>query len=121
MVTRIAWLVLAAIHLLPALALVRPAMLEQLYGIDRDSALFPIVWHRAALFMIVMLIAVWAAIRPDVRPVAIFAVGTSMISFLLIYIASGSPAMLRTIAIADLVGLPFLFWVIVAQYRGTGA
>ncbi len=117
--TRIAWLALALLHFLPAIALVRPSMLGQLYGLDPASPAYPLVWHRAALFGIITLIAVWAAFRSEVRPLATVAVGLSMVSFLIIYQISGRPPALRTIALADLAFMPFLAWVVVAQLRGS--
>ena len=84
MLRRIAWLALALLHLLPAIAMVRPSLLSELYGIDAASPAFPLVWHRAALFGVVMVIAIWASVRPEVRPLASVAVGFSMITFIAI-------------------------------------
>ena len=75
---------------MPALALVRPSLLTSLY--------------RAALFAVVVLLCLWALADPGVRRVASVAVGISMISFIVLWLANGSPAALKSIAIADLVG-----------------
>jgi hypothetical protein len=111
MIEKIAWLVLAAIHATPALALFRPAMIGKLYRVPSDNPLFLLLQHRAALFLAIFLLAVWAAFDPASRRVASVGVGVSMISFLILYWSAGSPPALKTIAMADLVGIPFLAFV----------
>ncbi|MBC7636399.1 MAG: hypothetical protein H7251_12430 [Acetobacteraceae bacterium] len=108
MIAVICWGVLGLIHLLPAVALFRPSMISALYGVPSGSAAFLLLHHRAALFLCVLLICIWAALRSDVRPLASVVVAISMISFLWLYAAAGQPMALRQIAIADLAGLPFL-------------
>jgi hypothetical protein len=102
------WIVLGLIHLAPALALFRPALIGTLYGVDVSSPTFLLLHHRAALFLLVVIICAWAALRPEVRLLATVSVAVSMTSFLWLYAAAGQPPALRTIAIADLAGLPFL-------------
>ena len=108
MLDRLAWLLLAMLHLLPALALLRPAAIETLYGVKRGSAAFPLVQHRAALFAAIVAICLWAAADPVVRPLASVACAISMLSFLLLYALAGAAAALRKIALADLLFLPVL-------------
>jgi hypothetical protein len=108
MIAAICWAVLGLIHFLPALALARPAMIGTLYGVEAGSTTFLLLQHRAALFLGVLVICVWAGLRPEVRPMASVVVAISMISFLWLFAAAGQPPVLRQIAIADLVGLPFL-------------
>ncbi len=108
MVQRIAWFVLAAIHVAPALALFRPSLLVKLYGVVPDSETFLLLHHRAALFLAIFIACLWAVFDPNVRRVAAVTVGISMLSFLWLYWSAGSPAGLRSIAIADAAGLPFL-------------
>jgi hypothetical protein len=43
--------------------------------------------------------------------VASIGVGVSMISFLILYWSAGSPPALKTIAMTDLIGIPFLIFV----------
>ena len=105
---RLAWLLLALLHAPPALALVRPAMIENLYGVTRDGAAFPLLQHRAALFVVVALVCLWAAADPRVRRLASAACALSMLSFLLLYWLAGAPPGLRTVALADLPFLPVL-------------
>jgi tetrahydromethanopterin S-methyltransferase subunit C len=107
----ISWLILAAIHALPALALFRPAMIGTLYGIASDNPLFLLLQHRAALFLVIFLLCVWAAFDPASRRVASVGVGVSMVSFLFLYWSAGSPPALKSIAIADLIGIPVLAFV----------
>ncbi len=102
------WGVLAAIHTVPAIALFNPALISKLYGLEAGSNAFLLLQHRAALFLVILTICVWAMLRPEARQLATAAVSISMLSFLLIYWLGGSPPALRTIAIVDLVGLPFL-------------
>jgi hypothetical protein len=105
---RLAWLFLALIHALPAIALVRPSLLTTLYGVDPTSLAYILLWHRAALFAVVLLICCWAAFRPEVRRLAAVAVAISMVGFLIIYSVQDMPTNLWAIAIADLIGLPAL-------------
>jgi hypothetical protein len=114
---RFSWVALALIHLLPALALVRPSMLTALYGVEPAEVAFVLLWHRAALFAVVLLICLWAAVRDEVRPLAAITVAISMLGFLVIYAVQGMPPALRPIALADVVGLPFLAIVGWKAYR----
>lgn len=111
MFERVAWLILAAIHALPALALFRPAMIGRLYSVTSDNPLFLLLQHRAALFLVIFLLCVWAAFDPVSRRVACVGVGLSMVSFLILYWSAGSPPALKTVAMTDLVGIPFLLFV----------
>ena len=108
MISIICWAALGLIHLLPAIALVRPSMIGTLYGVEAGSTTFLLLHHRAALFLVVLVICIWAVFRPEVRPLASVGVGISMLSFLWLYVTAGQPPALRQIAVADLIGLPFL-------------
>ena len=108
MLDRIAWFALALIHLMPALAFFRPAMLTRFYAVDAHSPAFLLLHHRAALFLVVLATCVWAAFDPGVRRLSSVAAAISMLSFLALYWQAGSPPALRAIALADLAGLPFL-------------
>ena len=114
---RLAWFLLALIHALPAIAVVRPSLLTTLYGVDSSAPAYALLWHRAALLAVVLLICCWAAIRPEVRQLAAVAVAISMIGFLVIYLVQGMPSNLRTIAIADLIGVPALAFVAWNAFR----
>ncbi|QLC23876.1 hypothetical protein HFP57_01725 [Parasphingopyxis algicola] len=110
MVDRIAWVVLALVHLLPGIAFFMPSMISRLYGVEAGSSVFPLLHHRAALFAVVLIICIWAAAESDVRRLAAVATAVSMLSFLGIYWSAGQPVSLRTIALVDLIGLPFLLF-----------
>lgn len=117
MLIKAAWAVLAAIHALPALAAFRPGMIAGLYGTQPGSVSGLLLHHRAALFLGVFVVCIWAMVRPEVRPLSATIVAISMVSFLAIYLTNGAPASLRTIAIADTVGIPFLILVAGRAFR----
>jgi hypothetical protein len=105
--------VLALIHATPALALFRPALLTRLYGAAPGETGFVLLQHRAALFLLVVIIAVWAAVDPAVQRLAVAAVSVSMVSFLVLFAWAGRPRVLRPIAVADMIGLvplAVVFW-----------
>jgi len=111
MLQPVIWCILAATHAMPALAVFHPSMIGRLYRVDSTGPMFVLLRHRAALFLIIVVICLWAAFDPGSRQLASVAVGFSMTSFLIIWASAGSPATLRPIAIADLIGLPFLAFV----------
>ncbi len=118
-ITRLCWLALAVIHVMPSLPAIRPAMIKSLYGIEPTGALGLLLSHRAALFAIVLIVCIWAIFAPEVRRVASVVAGVSMISFLVFYARSGYPVGgLRTVALVDLVGLIPLLWVIANAWSG---
>lgn len=108
MIIRACWIVLALIHALPALALFRPALLTQLYGVEAGSTVHLLLHHRAALFLVIVVVCLFAIFRPETRQLATVALAVTMLAFLALYAGAGSPPALRTIAIADLAGLPFV-------------
>ena len=117
MLQSIAWLALAAVHFLPALAFFRPAMLTTLYRLEPGNPLFLLMQHRAALFVAVLAACIWAAFDPGARRLASLVVAISMLSFLLLFLQDGSPPSLRRIATVDLFGLVPLAFVAFAAFR----
>jgi hypothetical protein len=111
MIERIAWGLLAVVHITPALALFAPSLLTRLYGVQRGEPLFLLMHHRAALFLAIFVACVWCAIDPHPRKLGVVVVAISMVSFLALYIANGSPPALKQIAVADLIGLPAFAYV----------
>ena len=111
MIVKIAWFILAAIHALPALALFRPAMIGTLYHVESNDPLFLLLHHRAALFLVMFMLCIWAVFDPTTRRVASAGVAVSMISFLILYWSTGAPPALKSIAMTDLVCIPILFFV----------
>jgi hypothetical protein len=110
-IERLAWSVLALVHATPALALFAPPLLAKLYGVKPGDPLFLLMHHRAALFLAVVIACIWCALDPTPRRLSVVVVAISMLSFLAIYFAGGSPAALKQIAVADLIGLPALAFV----------
>lgn len=113
----ILWLILAAIHAMPALAFFRPAMLTRLYRLEPDNPLFLLMQHRAGLFVAVFVACVYAALVPEGRRLAVLVAGLSMVSFLVLYWQAGPPPALRRIAHVDLAGLPVLAGVAWLAFR----
>ena len=108
MIERVLWGLLALLHGVPALATVRPALITRLYGVEPGGDTFALLHHRAALFAVVLVVSIWAIFDPAVRRLASVAVALSMLSFLAIYFTAGAPSSLRSIAVADMIGLPVL-------------
>ncbi|MCZ8172145.1 MAG: hypothetical protein ACK442_03155 [Novosphingobium sp.] len=117
MMQLISWIALALVHLMPALAFFRPATLTALYGIHADNPLFLLMHHRAALFLAVFVACLWAAWRPEARQLAGIVTAISMLGFLWLYWRAGAPTALRTIALVDLIGLPFLAFALWGAFR----
>jgi hypothetical protein len=109
---RICWAVLVLIHITPASMLFRPGAIGKMYQVDAAGPLAALLHHRAALFVIVVIACLWAMIDPGARRLAAVVVATSMLSFLAIYWHAGSPVSLRSIAMVDLAGLPFLAFLL---------
>jgi uncharacterized membrane protein len=120
LVERICWALLGLVHLMPALALFQPALISRMYGASPGSSMFLLLHHRAALFLVVLVICVWAMARPEVRQLASVAVAVSMVSFIVLWRGAGSPAGLRTLAVVDLVAFLPLGYAAWAAFR-TGA
>lgn len=112
MLERICWIILGSlIHLPPFAAFFAPSLITRLYSVAPDDVNFVLLQHRAALFGVVVIACIWAAFDPDVRKLAFVVTALSMVSFLAIYAIHGQPSALRSIATADLVGVPFLIYV----------
>ena len=111
MIERLAWGLLALVHITPALALFAPSLLTKLYGVKAGEPMFLLMHHRAALFLTVVVACIWCALDPTPRRLGVVLVAISMLSFLVLYFANSSPPALKQIAIADLIGLPALVYV----------
>ncbi|QTD56586.1 hypothetical protein [Parasphingorhabdus cellanae] len=109
---RICWIILGlVIHVPPFAALFMPSLITRLYGVAPDDVNFALLHHRAALFGILVIACLWAAFDPGVRKLSFVVTALSMVSFLIIYSIHGAPDVLRSIAVVDLIGLPFLAFV----------
>ena len=104
--TRLAWLALGALHVLPATVLFAPALAERLYGVSPTADAGVLIVHRGALFLGLVAVATWAAFDPDVRRPASIALALGIVGFLAVYARAGAPAgALRPIAAADAAAL----------------
>ena len=116
-IIKLAWLVLAIIHLTPSLVIFRPSLLTKLYNVPSDGVIELLLTHRGGLFLTVVIACLISIFHIESRRLAAIVVGISMISFLLLYVKAGMPVgELRKIAIADAIGLPFLFCVAAHAY-----
>ena len=101
----VCWLLLVLIHAPPAAAFFAPGLIERLYAVPAEGEIGILLQHRAALFLAVLAACAVAAFHLPSRKLATLVVATSMLTFLWLYLRGGSPERLRTIFIADLVGL----------------
>jgi|CXWL01.1.fsa_nt_gi hypothetical protein len=117
MLERFAWLGLALIHLMPAMALLTPGGLARLYGIKPGGAVLVPMEHRTLLFAGILVLCLWSAIEPQPRPAALVATAISVLGYFALYLKSGSPpGPLRTIAKVDLLALPLLAFIAVRLF-----
>jgi len=108
---KIAWLLVALIHLMPSLSFFAPGLVEKLYGASNEGDVGVLLIHRGALFLGVLVISIIAIFAPDFRKAAVIIAAISMIGFLIVYARAGMPdGPLRKIALVDLVGLLPLAW-----------
>lgn len=114
MLERIAWLGLALIHLMPAVALFTRGGLARLYGIKPGGAVLVLLEHRTLLFAGILVLCLWSAIDRQPRPAALAATAISVLGYFALFIRHGLPAgPLRTIAKVDLLALPLLAFLAV--------
>jgi hypothetical protein len=117
-ITKTSWALLALLHLLPALPLFIPALVERLYGVPVTGEAGVLLIHRGALFWAVLVAAIYALLDPTVRRLGTIVVAISMIGFLIVYARAGLPdGALRKVAVADLIGLVPLAWVAWQAWR----
>lgn len=101
------FLILALIHLLPALSVFAPSKIASLYAVSpSDKAMLTLLQHRALFFAILCAGFVWAAFYPQYRGPVLIAGVISMAGFLIIAGQHGELAGgLRKIVVADIIGL----------------
>lgn len=111
------WAALAAVHALPAAALIAPGQLKRLYGVEPHGPAGLLLTHRGALFLALVVLCLFAMADAAVRPAASVAVGLSVLSYLALYVRAGRPAgPLRMVAWADVAALAPLLVVTVAAF-----
>jgi hypothetical protein len=118
MATRIAWLLLALVHVSPAAVLFRPSLAEQLYGTPPSGPTGLLLTHRGATFLAIVVAAVWAAFDPSVRRLGTVIVAIAVLGYLFLYGRAGMPkGPLRKIAAADALALAPLLLVTWSAWR----
>ena len=118
-ITRASWLLLALIHLAPAIVVFVPSFVERLYGVAPTGDVGVLLVHRGALFLAVLVLMVFATFDAETRRAASVVAAISMIGFLILFVRAGLPTgSLRTIAIVDAFGLLPLAFVAFAAWRG---
>ena len=113
--------ILAAIHLLPAVAALSPTQLSNLYGIaPEDTVLTTLLQHRAVLLGLVGAAFAAAAFIPSLRWAALIGGTTSMVTFLVIAAFNGElTGPLQKITIVDVAGLPVAAILFFLLAKGT--
>lgn len=115
---KFSWVVLALLHVMPAMVFFAPGLVEKLYSASPEGDIGILLIHRGALFLAVCIAALYAVFSPDSRRLASLVLTVSMLGFLIVYARADMPAgALRKIAVADLAGLIPLVWVSIQAWR----
>lgn len=115
---KIAWALLALIHVMPAAVLFAPSLVERLYAVSPTGDLGVLLVHRGALFLAVVVASLFAMFDADVRRSTSVIVAISVIGFLVVYARAGFPSgALWTIALMDGVALVPLAFVSFMAWR----
>ncbi len=116
--SRLAWCMLALIHVPPAAVVFSPSLLGRLYNVDAGGDIGVLLIHRGALFLALALLCLFAAFDSNIRRAASLVTAISVLGFLVVYIRAGAPGgALRNIAIGDLVALLPLALVLWTAWR----
>jgi hypothetical protein len=118
MATKVAWFLLALVHVSPAAVLFRPGLVETLYGIPPTGPTSLLLTHRGATFLAIVVAAVWAAFDPSARRLCTVILAIAVLGYLVLYVRAGMPeGPLRTIAAADALALAPLALVMWSAWR----
>ncbi len=113
LLTKLAWTLLALIHVPPAAVVAAPRLVARLYGSESAGDLGVLLVHRGVLFVAMVAACCFAAFDPPARRASSVIVAISVVGFLALYLQSGLRAgPLRTIALVDAVALGPLAWVV---------
>jgi hypothetical protein len=116
--TKIAWGLLALIHVSPAAVFFSPGLVTKLYRIESGGDLSTLLNHRGALFLAIVAACLFGAFDPSSRRAVSVIVAISVIGFLIVYARAGMPqGALRSIAMADAIALLPLVWVLYQAWR----
>lgn len=114
MLIKLAWGLLALVHVSPAAVLFSPVLVRHLYGIDAGGDVGVLIVHRGALFLAVVAVCVLAAFEPGARRAAGLVTAISVVGFLVVHARAGFPGgALRIVALCDSVALAPLTLVLV--------
>lgn len=116
-VLKLAWVLLALVHLTPAMAFFVPSTLRRLYGIAPTGDVGVLLIHRGALFLAIVSACLYACFETSARRATSIVVAISVVGFLVTYVRSGAPTGLRPIAIADGVALAPLALAVFGAWR----
>ena len=104
--------VVAVVHALPAVGVLGPARLAQLYGAPaQDAGVVLLLRHRAVLFGLLAAFLAYAALRPELHRLALTAGLVSVVSFLALWWLHRDGALgpaLAVVARVDLAALALL-------------
>jgi hypothetical protein len=76
-----------------------PGLVSTLYRVDASGPLGVLVVHRGALFLAIVVACGYALLEPGARRLAVLIAAISMIGYLAVYLRSGAPVSLRTVAV----------------------
>jgi hypothetical protein len=115
-----ALVIVGRIHLLPLSGVIGSARLSTLYGIPFDDPNLAILMrHRAVLFGLLGLFLVYAAFRPSLQVLALFAGCVSVTSFLWLAYSTGQyNKQVATVFAADVIALVCLIIGALAYFSG---
>jgi hypothetical protein len=110
-------IIVAAIHLLPAVGLFGAQRLHELYGLDfTDPNLLILMRHRAVLFGLLGAFLLYAAFRPTQQPSALIAGWISVLSFFYFaWTTGGFNALIARVVWVDIVAAACLAVATMAQ------
>lgn len=121
-IAKLSWGLLALLHAVPSLVLFSPTSAARLYGVDPSGDVGVLVVHRAAMFVTVVVVSLYAIYDRSVRRTAGLVTAISMVAFLLVYARAGMPeGPLQGVARADLAGLVPLAVVLFDAWRAPAA
>lgn len=116
--TKIAWFLLALVHVSPAAVLFRPSLVQRLYGTAPEGSASLLLTHRGATFLAIVVACLWAAFDPSVRRLCTVIVAIAVLGYLALYAGAGLPrGPLRTVAAVDALALAPLLLVTWSAWR----
>lgn len=120
MPSKVLFLLVALVKLVPMVGVLSVERLNRLYGIDiQDANLAILLRHRAVLFGVVGTLLVVAAFNPSLRPLAVALGLVSMLSFVVVaFLVGGYGAEIQKVVTIDLIASVLLIGAAVASKLG---